>query len=167
MWAGHRNGAHQAQWLVSAQGLERRQHGGSRGQAIVHHNDHAALNRNGHLNFGVLATSGLQGLHLQPDFIFQIGRIQVQWIRVGRDVSQTRFVYCTNGHFGLKRCAQFAHQHHIQLPLQRLGHRRAHGNCTPGNGQHQWVLTPVMAQGLAQLAGSIEAVLEHASGGES
>lgn len=129
--------------LALAQDVQRGGHGGPGGQAVVHHDDDAPGHLQRRAYRRVLRAPLVDQLQLPALFGGDVMRIGARRCGVRRQVGPAALIDRADGVFGLVGRAQLAHQHQVQLSLQRLGDALRHGHGAARNGQHQGVLAGI------------------------
>jgi hypothetical protein len=158
---GHRHRTHQAGGVVAAHCGQGRCHGGTGGQAIIHHDHHAMGNRHRWAQGAVALTPLLKDLQLPAFFGGDEAGCCTQRGSMGGERRVPTFIDGADGQFRLEGGTQFVDQHDIQFASQLLREHHAHGHGASRYGQHQWRLSFVGQQLLRQQLRRMHTVLEH------
>lgn len=157
----YRYSTDQLRRVPGSQTLKGRNHGRTRGKAIIHHDDNAPGGVNRWAHRRVLGASLANGLQL-PLFLSSNVLLAgaVSACVVGY-VGPAAFINGSNCEFRLVRCAQFAHQNYVELTIQLTGNDFAHGYRPARYRDDQRVLAPVVLELSNQSEGRFISIVEH------
>ena len=146
----HRNRAYQSRGARGAQAAQRREHGGAGGQPVVDHAHGAAGHRARHASRAVALASFADQFQLPACLALDIATVGAGHVEVLAQRDDARLVHGTDGEFRIRRRAELAHQHHVQVAVERLGDHASDRHAAAGDRHHQGIAAAVTRQGRGQ-----------------
>lgn len=150
---------HERHRMPRPHGAQRRDHRRAGRDAVVEHDGDASGGLDRRARGAVTLASRAEGLALRRDLPLQIV-LGPEPGRLGIEICRAVLVNGSDREFRIERRAQFAHQHDIQVAVQRARDEGAHRHRAARNGEDERMASTVLAETFGEKFSSLRTILE-------